>query len=234
MGGGAASSREAVRTIAEKGEARNSGQGAKIRAAFATRHQGWSPRAAADEAAAWVQALGGVAAQGVNFAAEERGEGWQLSIVAPRRQCFELSALPLDALAVGGVNPSKVGGVEVGEDAREETDQAKETGASRREKANRRLSCEDLGAGTVKRRRLRGKQAPVQHDAGPSKEALEGKEMVDAERRLGRAEGDDKRRRIVGNQPDRHTTRSADEEIGGHKRRRKRRRWYKQQEVVAS
>ena len=111
MGGGAASSREAVRTIAEKGEARNRGQGAKIRAAFATRHQGWSPRAAADEAAAWVQALGGVVAQGVNFAAEERGEGWQLSIVAPRRQCFELSALPLDALAVGGVYPSKVGGL---------------------------------------------------------------------------------------------------------------------------
>ena len=107
--------------------------------------------------------------------------------------------------------------------------------ASRCEKEIRRKSCKDLGTGTVKRRRrLRGKQAPVQHDAGPSKEALEGKEMVDAERRLGRAEGDDKRRRIVGNQPDRHTTRSADEETGGHKRRKKRRRWYKQQEVVAS
>ena len=52
----------------------------------------------------------------MQLAAEARHAGWQLTIWATRWACFKLCELPLDALAVGGLYPRKVGGVEIGED----------------------------------------------------------------------------------------------------------------------
>ena len=117
------------RTIVAEGQ--GSRAGARIRAAFARRHLGWSEREAEEEAASWVQVLGGEAAVGATFLAEARGEGWLLSVVAPRRQCVKLSKLPLEALSVGGLCPKKVGGVEVG------MDEARSTGEEEKETASK-------------------------------------------------------------------------------------------------
>ena len=50
--------------------------------------------------------------EGVNCQAEERGNGWQLTVEATKWQCEKLWNLPLDALCIGGFYPCKVGGIE--------------------------------------------------------------------------------------------------------------------------
>ena len=105
--GRASSSREIDRERGDKGGGKNGRKAARIRAAFATKHEGWSEREAVEEVGSWVQVLGGVFAMGVDLCAEARGKGWQLTIAATRRQCLKLSRLPFDALSVGGCTPAR-------------------------------------------------------------------------------------------------------------------------------
>ena len=145
---------------------------ARIKVAYATRHADTAEEEAAEEALGWLQVLGGAAAQSASTRVQRCGHGWLLSIMADNNHCHRLWQLPLDALAIGGEYPRKVGSVEALEEEpaakRRSTEGEREEGRDEEVEVGAcNLEGQAEGEQDGRSRRVRRKTGSVEENKGP-------------------------------------------------------------------
>ena len=197
----------------------------------------------------WLQAVGGAAAIGAETSVEGRGMGWQLTIKTSKARCERLWRLPLEAMSLRGIYPTKVGAVEalhtVEEGTKENEGEAWKRARNWEEEASqveykvrptRTSAWQEKGSDIVKEEeemKWEGEAEPSPTPEGHmnKRRRIVGKQKVRDVAHEARQTGDtseDKENHgkpllVAAEEEDTEDARQRDLECGGHKRKRRRR-----------